>query len=152
MTFLVQTLNYFLFYYNLQKVRNHYYTNDQKPPRRPYNDSLVVLLIYPIYCNDIQSIRINNPDILTINPDWFLLYYQNQLDKKYLHSSKKWYTPLVQRLVWNQLSLWWIFRYSISSYGLDQIGGFQKCKIHFSSFKCFSTPLLNIEITLYGLA
>ena len=39
-----------------------------------------------------------------------------------VHSSKKWYTPLVHWLVWNELSLGWIFRYSKHSYGLDQLG------------------------------
>ena len=47
------------------------------------------------------------------------LIERNLLRKIEVHSSKKWYTPLLHRLVWNHLSLGWIFRHSKLSYGLD---------------------------------
>ena len=50
------------------------------------------------------------------------LIERNLLRKIQVHSSKKWYTPLVHKLVWNELSLGWIFRNSKCSYGLDQLG------------------------------
>ena len=47
------------------------------------------------------------------------LIERNLLRKIEVHSSKKWYTPLLDRLVWNHQSLGWILRHSKHSYGLD---------------------------------